>query len=263
MINRREVCPDLDCLSSVLASCQLIGDLRSAKEIHAHGIKLESPFTFHRSSGPALLTLYVKCGRIQDARHVFELMDRTDVVAWNSMIHGFTELGMKESALEYFKEMLTIGIKINETTLSIVLPVCDLKYGKQIHAYIYHGAVRGMVSLPFGMHLFSCIRNVGALEMLYLHFLIRHRFYTENVSYAEQAYNSILAAALALQKVSIGVLASENLVELEPENPGHYVTLSSLYTKAGRISDALAVRKLMETKGLVKGSGCSWVVEGN
>ncbi|KAJ8550002.1 hypothetical protein K7X08_033709 [Anisodus acutangulus] len=358
MINRREVCPDLDCLSSVLSSCQLIGDLRSAQEIHAHGIKTGSSFSFHRSSGPALLTLYAKCGRIRDARHVFELMDRTDVVAWNSMIHGFAELGMKDSALEYFKEMLTIGIKINETTLSIVLPVCDLKYGKQIHAYISRSSLwDGVTSIWNALiYMYSkcgCIGNalsvfshldhkdivswntiIGGLGMHglgqdALHLLeklslsgiqpnaltftsvlsacshsglvdegldIFHRMVEEFglnprmehftcvvdlltragrledaidfigkmcVKPNKHIWGSVLTAALAHQKVSVGVLASENLVELEPENPGHYVTLSNLYTKAGRISDALAVRKLMETKGLVKGSGCSWVVEGN
>ncbi|XP_060194819.1 pentatricopeptide repeat-containing protein DOT4, chloroplastic-like [Lycium barbarum] len=358
MIDRREVCPDLDCFSSVLASCQLFGDLKSAKEIHAYGIKLESPFAFHRSSGPALLTLYAKCGRIQDARHVFELMDRTDVVAWNSMIHGFAELGMKDSTVQYFKEMLTIGIKINETTLSIVLPFCDLKYGKQIHAFVSRNSLWDDVTPVWNalIYMYSkcgCIGNalsvfshldhkdivswntiIGGLGMHglgqdALHLLekmshcgvqpnaltftsvlsacshsglvdegldIFHRMVEEiglkprmehftcvvdlltRAGRLEDATNfigkmcvqpnkhiwgSVLAAALALQKVSVGVLASENLVELEPENPGHYVTLSNLYTKAGRISDALAVRKLMETKGLVKGFGCSWVVEGN
>ncbi|PHT55117.1 hypothetical protein CQW23_03603 [Capsicum baccatum] len=356
MINRREVWPDLYCLSSILASCQLIGDLRSAQEIHAHGIKLESPFAFHRSSGPALLTLYAKCGRIQDARYVFELMDRTDVVAWNSMIHGFAELGMKDSAVDYFKEMLTIGIKINEITLLIVLSVCDIKYGKQIHAYISRSSFWDVTPIWNALiYMYSkcgCIGNalsvfshlahkdivswntiIGGLGMHglgqdALHLLekmshsgvqpntltftsvlsacshsglvdegldIFHRMEEFGVNprmehltcvvdlltragRLEDATNfigkmsvqpnkhiwgSLLAAALAHQKVSIGVLASENLVELEPDNPGHYVTLSNLYTKAGRISDALAVRKLMETKGLVKGSGSSWIVDGN
>nr|XP_009787964.1 PREDICTED: pentatricopeptide repeat-containing protein At4g18750, chloroplastic-like [Nicotiana sylvestris] len=356
MINRGEVCPDLDCLSSVLASCQLIGDLRSAKEIHAQGIKVEWPFSFYRSSGPALLTLYTKCGRIQDARHVFELMDKTDVVAWNSMIHGFAELGMKGLALEYFKNMIPMGIKINGTTLSSVLPVFDLKYGKQIHAYILRSSLWDVTpiwnALIYMYSKYGCIGNalsvfshlahkdivswntiIGGLGMhglgqdaLHLlekmsHYGIRpnaltftsvlsacshaglvdegldifHRMVEEFglnprmehftcvvdlltragrledatsfigkmcVKPNKHIWGSLLAAALAHQKVSIGVLASENLVELEPENPGHYITLSNLYTKAGRLSDALAVRKIMETRGLVKDSGCSWV-EGN
>ncbi|CAN4090593.1 unnamed protein product [Withania somnifera] len=357
MINRREVWPDLDCLSSVLASCQLMRDLRSAMEIHAHGIKLESLFAFHISSGPALLTLYAKSGRIQDARHVFELMDRKDVVAWNSMIHGFAELGMKDLAVEYFKEMLTIGIKISETTLSIVLPVCDLRYGKQVHAYISRSSFWDVTPIwnaliymyskcgcvEYALSVFSHLAHkdivswnsiIGGLGMHglgqdALHLLekmshsgiqpnaltftsvlsacshsglvdegldIFHRMVEEfgvnprmehftcvvdlltragrledatdiigkmSVQPNKHIWGSLLAAALAHQKVSIGVLASEKLVELDPENPGHYVTLSNLYTKAGRISDALAVRKLMETKILIKGFGCSWVVGGN
>lgn len=136
MIDSGMVSPDLDCLSGVVVSCRHLGSLLGGREIHSYGIKMKSCIAFYKSVGAALLTMYAKCGRIQDARNVFKLMDQDDVVTWNAMILGFVELGLARSALECFSKMQRAGIKTNQTTISTVLPVCDLKSGKQIHGFI-------------------------------------------------------------------------------------------------------------------------------
>lgn len=97
---------------------------------------METEFAFHKSAGPALLTMYARCRKVCDAVNVFSLMDKSDVVTWNAMILGFADLGMEKSALECFKNMQSMGIQNDQTTISTVLPVCDLESGKQIHAYI-------------------------------------------------------------------------------------------------------------------------------
>ncbi|EEF38749.1 pentatricopeptide repeat-containing protein, putative [Ricinus communis] len=136
MIIREVVSPDLDCLCSVLVSCRHIGALRSGKEIHGYGTKMETNTVFYSSAGAALLTMYAKCGRIQDAINVFELMDKSDIVTWNAMILGFVELDLGKQAIECFREMQRMDIKNDQTTISTILPVCDLQYGNPIHAYV-------------------------------------------------------------------------------------------------------------------------------
>lgn len=136
MIDSGMVSPDLDCLSGVVVSCRHLGSLLGGREIHSYGIKTKSCISFYKSVGAALLTMYAKSGRIQDARNVFKLMDQADVVTWNAMILGFVDLGLERSALECFSKMQRAGIKTSQTTISTVLPVCDLKSGKQIHAFI-------------------------------------------------------------------------------------------------------------------------------
>ncbi|KAF5187959.1 Pentatricopeptide repeat-containing protein, partial [Thalictrum thalictroides] len=61
-------------------------------------------------------------------------------------------------------------------------------------------------------------------------------------------WGAVLAACQAHQNINIGKLAAEHLFCLESENPGNYVTLSNLFAKAGRWSDEVAVRKLMESR---------------
>ncbi|KAF3438936.1 hypothetical protein FNV43_RR17211 [Rhamnella rubrinervis] len=165
VIDSGMVSPDLDCLSGVVVSCRHLGSLLGGREIHSYGIKMKSCIALYKSVGAALLTMYAKSGRIQDARNVFKLMDQADVVTWNAMILGFVDLGLERSALEYFSKMQRAGIKTNQTTISTVLPVCDLRSGKQIHAFIrksYFDLVTPMWNALINMYSkCGCIRSAS------------------------------------------------------------------------------------------------------
>lgn len=137
MVNVGMILPDVGALSGILVSCRFLGDLRSGREIHGYGIRnMLWNNAFYKSAGPALLTLYARCSRLHDAEKVFRMMDESDVVAWNAMILGYIDMGLGRLALERFREMQGKGVRINDTTVSTILPVCDLRCGKQIHAYI-------------------------------------------------------------------------------------------------------------------------------
>ncbi|KAL5752934.1 hypothetical protein ACOSQ2_023441 [Xanthoceras sorbifolium] len=351
------VSADSSPLSSVLVSCRHLGALMSGKEIHGYGVKTESVIGFYRSAGPALLTMYAKHGRIQDARNVFESMDKSDVVSWNAMIVGFIDLGLRNLALEYFRNMQGLGIKVDQTTLFTVLPACDLKSGKEIHGFATKSSFSSVVPVwnalihmyskcgciisassvfsnmfskdivswntmigGFAMHglghaalklldemkhsglspdtvsftsaLAACSRSGLVNEGLELFnsmirdsgFTIRMEHFSCVVDMLARAgrleeavefihrmpgepnkhvWGALLTASLAHQNVDLGKLASEQLISLEPENAGHYVTLSNIYAGAGRWTAAVKVRKQMESKGLVKPSGQSWIEDGN
>lgn len=354
MMSRRVVFPDLDSLSSVLVSCRHLGALDCGRKIHGYGIRRVDSSSFYKSAGAALVTMYARCKRIQDAVKVFECMDRFDVVTWNAMILGFVDLGMEHSALECFSKMQRSGIINNQTTISTLLPACDLKSGKQVHAYITKNsfssvipvwnalihmyskcgcigtaysvfsnmASRDLVSWNtmirgFGMHgrgqsalqllrdmsrssdvfpnsvtftsaLSACSHSGLVEEGLELfhamtadfglapgveHFscvvdlLARADRLEEAVGVIERMpwrrskyiWSALLGACRSQEHVGVAKMAAEQLFELEPEHAGNYVTLSNLHARAGRWDDAVAVRKLMEDRGLVKPSGYSWI----
>ncbi|XP_050226545.1 pentatricopeptide repeat-containing protein At5g39350-like [Mercurialis annua] len=168
MVTRGVVSPDLDCLCSVIISCRHLGALRSGKEVHGYGIKAKTNSTFYSSAGAALLTMYAKFGRIQDAAKVFEVMDKTDVVTWNAMILGFVELELEKPAIECFSEMLKKGLKANQTTISTILPVCCLQFGNQIHAYIRKSSSLSSVVTVWNavIHMYckcGCVRSAYSI----------------------------------------------------------------------------------------------------
>ena len=56
--------------------------------------------------GTALINLYGKFGCLENARAVFDRISHRNVVAWTSMIAGFTENGLAYEALEHFRVVM-------------------------------------------------------------------------------------------------------------------------------------------------------------
>ena len=54
-------------------------------------------------------------------------------------------------------------------------------------------------------------------------------------------------------------MIAENLINAEPENPGHYVLLSNMYALAGRMDRVESVRNVMIQRGLKKQVGYSTI----
>ncbi|XP_015890127.3 pentatricopeptide repeat-containing protein DOT4, chloroplastic isoform X2 [Ziziphus jujuba] len=338
MISSGMISPDLDCLSGVLVSCRHLGSLSGGREIHSYGIKMKSCIAFYNSAGATLLTMYAKYGRLQDAKNVFKLMDQADVVTWNAMILGFADVGLEHSALECFSKMQRAGIKNDRTTISTVLPVCDLKSGKQIHAFIRKGCFDLVTpvwnALIYMYSKCGCIRSASlvfsnmltrdvvswnsmmggfrmhglgqaALELLkemrqsalepdsmtftsvlsacshsglvnegleVFHKMTKYYCLTPSMEhYAcivdmlaragrlqdavtfiqnmplepdKSIWGTLLAACRSHQNVDVAKLAAEQLVLLEPEHAGHYVTLSNIFARAGRWDDSLKVSRI-------------------
>eukprot|EP01018_Ginkgo_biloba_P030407 Gb_26154 [translate_table: standard] len=130
--------PDSVTIASVLPACAHLAALQPGKDIHAFVIRngLESEDVV----GNALLTMYIKCGNIEDAHRTFGKMLQSDVVSWNAMIAGYAQNGHGNEALKWFCRMQLVGVKPNSVTIASVLPACAnlaiLHWGKEIHGYI-------------------------------------------------------------------------------------------------------------------------------
>lgn len=91
----------------------------------------------HAVIGNTLIDMYTKCGSLDMALTVFnELPDRS-VVAWSTLIRGYTELGQGPHALELFQKMQQARIQPDMIILSCVLKACCMLglvgHGKLIH----------------------------------------------------------------------------------------------------------------------------------
>jgi pentatricopeptide repeat protein len=129
------VMPDSATVVSVLPACAGLEALQQGKEIHHYAIKFR--FEFDVDVGSALLTMYSKCGRVDDAERVFHKMSERDVVSWNAMIARYAQNGFFEEAMKFFHQMQQASVKPNRVTIVTILPVCgqlvDLQQGKMIH----------------------------------------------------------------------------------------------------------------------------------
>uniref|UniRef100_M4F3V2 Pentacotripeptide-repeat region of PRORP domain-containing protein n=1 Tax=Brassica campestris TaxID=3711 RepID=M4F3V2_BRACM len=93
---------------SVLKSCKGLGCLKEGMQVH--GCVEKGRFVENLVVRSALLCLYAKCGKMEDARLLFESMKERDLVSWNIIIHGYTA-SAADTSFGLFQLMLAEGKK--------------------------------------------------------------------------------------------------------------------------------------------------------
>ncbi|XP_021298154.1 pentatricopeptide repeat-containing protein At4g21300 [Herrania umbratica] len=109
-----------------------------------HGLVVSCGLEFDSVVANALLSMYSKCGWLSDARKLFGMMPRDNLVSWNGMISGYVQNGFMQDASCLFNEMVSSGVKPDAITFSSFLPAVAglgcFRKGKEIHGYILrHG----------------------------------------------------------------------------------------------------------------------------
>ncbi|XP_062101217.1 putative pentatricopeptide repeat-containing protein At3g25970 isoform X2 [Humulus lupulus] len=94
--------------------------------------------------GSALLDMYAKCDRVEDAFLMFEEMPERNTISWNALISGYVQVGDRGTAFALFKCMEEEGVKLDDGTVSPLLTLLNgvefYKSTMQIHGKIIkHG----------------------------------------------------------------------------------------------------------------------------
>eukprot|EP01018_Ginkgo_biloba_P022701 Gb_16848 [translate_table: standard] len=119
----------------LLQECIKKKALSEGKLVHTHMIG--EGFMRDRLLENTLFNLYAKCGRLVDARRVFEGLHNRDVFSWNVMIAAYCKHGLAQEAVKMFSQMQRTGIEPNEFTFASVLPayanLAHVEQGMVIH----------------------------------------------------------------------------------------------------------------------------------
>jgi pentatricopeptide repeat protein len=124
--------------SVLLSICADLSALEQGKQVHACIVR--SGFESNVILWNTVLDMYAKCGRLQDARVIFNRIPYWDLVSWNAMIAGYDKHGYGKEGLQLFEQLQEVGMKPNQVTFASVLSICAslalLEQGKQIHACV-------------------------------------------------------------------------------------------------------------------------------
>ncbi|KAK4266330.1 hypothetical protein QN277_027271 [Acacia crassicarpa] len=135
--------------------------------LEIHGLASKLGFDSDPFIQTGLIGMYAACGRIIDARLLFDKMSHRDVVTWNIMIDGYCQSGLFDHVLELFEDMKSSGMEPDEIILCSILSACghagNLSYGKTIHEFIRDN------HLVVDSHLQSALTNMyancGAMDL--------------------------------------------------------------------------------------------------
>eukprot|EP01018_Ginkgo_biloba_P008782 Gb_27833 [translate_table: standard] len=127
--------PNQFTFTSVLPACADLAALEHGKEVHEDIIR--NGFECNVFVGSSLVDMYVKCGNLERAHHVFDELPERNVVSWTALIAGYAHDGQFLEALKLFQQMQLTGISPDLDTFTSVLPACGnlaaFQQGKGIH----------------------------------------------------------------------------------------------------------------------------------
>ncbi|XP_058760229.1 pentatricopeptide repeat-containing protein At2g29760, chloroplastic-like [Vicia villosa] len=112
--------------------------------VHAQSVKLG--MGSHVCVQNSILTVYVACGLILSARKVFDDISERSLVSWNSMIAGYSKMGLSKEVVLLFREMQQVGLEPDVFTLVGLLSVSskhgNLDLGRFVHHYIVVSGIK-------------------------------------------------------------------------------------------------------------------------
>ncbi|OEL33801.1 Pentatricopeptide repeat-containing protein [Dichanthelium oligosanthes] len=240
-------------VSSISASANL-ADIKQGKQVHCRAIK--TGHTSETEVSNALISLYGKCGSIEDAKMEFSEMSERNEVSWNTIITSCSQHGRGLEALDLFDLMEQEGLKPNDVTFIGVLASCS-------HVGLVEEGLGHFKSMSseYGINPtpdhYACVVDIlgraGQLD--------RAKRFVEEMPTAADAmvWRTLLSACKVHKNIEIGELAAKHLLELEPHDSASYVLLSNAYAVTGKWSNRDQVRKMMKDRGVKKEPGRSWI----
>ncbi|XP_028803503.1 putative pentatricopeptide repeat-containing protein At1g68930 [Neltuma alba] len=246
--------PDDFTLGSVISSCANLASIEEGAQFHGRAL-VTGLLSFITVSN-ALVTLYGKCGSVEDSHRLFNEMSVRDAVSWTALVSGYAKFGKANETIRLFESMLAHGLKPDGVTFIGVLSACSraglVEKGKQI----FQSMIKEYRIVPIHDH-YSCMIDLysraGKLEEAQT-FVNQMPFSPDAIGWA-----TLLSSCRFYGNMEIGKWAAESLLELEPHNTASYILLSSIYAAKGKWAEVAKLRKGMRDKGLRKEQGCSWI----
>ncbi|CAN7110427.1 unnamed protein product [Brassica rapa subsp. narinosa] len=128
----------------ILKAAAKVSAFFEGTELHGLALKiatLSDPFV-----KTAVMDMYACCGKIVEARKVFDEMPQRDVVTWNTMIERYCRCGFLEEAFKLFEEMKCSTVMPDEMILCNIVSACarsgNARYNSAIYEFLKENDVR-------------------------------------------------------------------------------------------------------------------------
>ncbi|KAL6511987.1 hypothetical protein OROGR_021584 [Orobanche gracilis] len=94
---------------SVLKACGHLRDRKTGEKLHAIVLKCE--FETDAFVACALIDMYSKCGMLERAKKVFDVMPEIDLVSLSTMVSGYVHNGSVKEAWDLVEKMKLLGVE--------------------------------------------------------------------------------------------------------------------------------------------------------
>ncbi|PHU24076.1 Pentatricopeptide repeat-containing protein [Capsicum chinense] len=204
----------------------------------------------------ALITMYSRCGCVEDAFEVFKGMAEKDVVSWTAMISGLASNGYGRDAIEAFREMQSAGVSPDDQTFTGVLSACSHS-GLLDEGRMFFNSMSEEFGIPPNIHHYGCVVDLmgraGMVNEAY------NLINSMKVKPDATIWRTLLGACRIHRQADLGEQVIEHLIELKAQEAGDYVLLLNIYSSLGDWDKVMNVRKMMKDRGIQTNPACSTI----
>ncbi|KAM7528609.1 hypothetical protein LguiB_032019 [Lonicera macranthoides] len=196
------------------------------QSLHAFAIK--TGFVADNAVGNALITMYAKCGSIQDSHQALCCTNNYDTISWNALISAYALHGKGEKAVLLLEEMIKERFTPDGITILGVLQACS----------------------------YSGLWEYG-----------RAGFLSETVDFIDKCpysdlpllWRTLVNVCKLSGDLRFGKIASARLLNLAPKDAGSYILVSNMFAGWGMFDEGSRVRTIMNDLKVSKEAGSSWI----
>ncbi|XP_021294432.1 pentatricopeptide repeat-containing protein At1g28690, mitochondrial [Herrania umbratica] len=247
--------PNISTFASVIGACSVLSAVEIGQQVQGQLMKTE--YFMDIKIGSALVDMHAKCGKIVDARRVFDYMPEKNVFTWTSMIDGYGKNGNPNEALELFHVMQECCVEPNYVTFLSALSACGhaglLAKGREI----FESMERDYSMKPKVEHYACMVDLLGRAGHL-------DQAWELAMGMPEKPNSEVWAALLSSCRLhgdaQMASIAADELFKLNADSrPGAFVGLSNALAAAGKWDGVSELREIMKVRGILKETACSWV----
>ncbi|XP_024968408.1 pentatricopeptide repeat-containing protein At2g03880, mitochondrial-like [Cynara cardunculus var. scolymus] len=248
------IVPDKISMVTVVNACAKLGAMHKAK--HVHDLIRRQYRSLDVILGTAMIDMYAKCGNLESAREIFNGMKEKNVISWSTMIAAYGYHGKGQKALELFPMMSKTGITPNKITFVSLLYACSHSGLVEEGLQVFSQMQEKYFIKPDVKHYTCMVDLLGRAGRLHQAFNLIENMTAEK---DEGLWSALLGACKIYNHVEMAQKAAESLLEIQPHNASHYVSLSNIYAKAGKWENVAKIRTQMVSQNLKKTPGWTWV----
>jgi len=241
---------DWSTYASCLRACANLAAFHVGRQLHS--LLVRSGHINDSFAGNALISTYAKCGRILEAKQIFDEMVGKDIVSWNALIDGYASNGQGTEAISVFREMEANGVRPDEVTFVGILSACSHAGLIDEGLGFFYSMTKEYSLKPIAEH-YACMADLlgraGKLNEAFE--LVQGMQIQPNAG----VWGALLGACQMHKNHELARLAAEKLSELEPRKASNYVLLSNISAEAGKWDEAEKARASIKEKGANKPPG--------
>ncbi|KAH7352844.1 hypothetical protein KP509_19G066400 [Ceratopteris richardii] len=238
-MKQHSIDPDEVTFSSAVKACGSMGATTTGK--HIHDMMLRAGIESNVIVGTTLLDMYGTCGKLEEARRVFDRLPNKNSVTWCALVAGYAQHNKLQLALDCIIEMQDQGFQPDKRIHTIMLTACnqlgDIEEG---HKY-FRSLVEEISYSPSIEHIICMIDLFG-----------RHGQLQEAVELLKAmpsspdlaGWMSVLTACKKFNNAEVGSRCLDQIAHFDYELPSAFMFMSNIYADANMLKNVSEIQSL-------------------